>query len=239
MNAIIIIISLSLALLSCSQKNEAELSSKEIEYYYVEYNIECCTMAGVLKQKMLHSTTVKDSMYTLTYIIEGKQKPDTLIYRLKENHTYIPQYEYNTIPDKLFSLVGSTSILVWGDSLLTRGLKDTYKVYKYASNGASMDGCYSHFWIPQFGIILKRNPTWRNFQKLRTNNDSINRQIELLTDIIYQDQDFYRGCDFELPDEGFEVEREQMIAEREKKLVERQKKILEKQKRSRHGTPSQ
>jgi hypothetical protein len=94
-----------------------------------------------------------------------------------------------------------------------------------------MDGCVSHFWVPNIGIILKRNPSWRSFQKLRTNNDSINRQIELLTDVILQDQEFYRGCEFELPDEGFELERERMILEKEKQIIQKQKRILELQKK--------
>ncbi|WP_378410687.1 hypothetical protein [Rhodocytophaga aerolata] len=187
-------------------------------------------MVDIQKQPVQYSFQIKDSTYTLTYIYQHTPKQDTITYILNQAPNFKVQFVSNrhNRSDELFSRVNSSSILIYSNS---PGGRREYKVYKYSSNGAGMDGCVSHFWVPEFGIILKRNSTWRGFQKLRTNNDSINRQIELLTDIIYQDQDFYRGCQFELPDEGFEVKRERMIQEKENQVIQRQKRILELQKK--------
>lgn len=73
-----------------------------------------------------------------------------------------------------------------------------FPIYKFASNPLKIDGCYTHFWTPKIGILIARSSTWRNYRKLQTNNDSINDYINLLTEVIYQDTEFYKGCTEEL-----------------------------------------
>ncbi|MDO1451776.1 hypothetical protein Q0590_36215 [Rhodocytophaga aerolata] len=221
-------------LFSCArQEEEVAQPAGKLEYSYIAYDLECCTMVELKQQPLQYSSSVKDSIHTLTYIYEVEQTPDTITYILKEAQKFDAQLvsKGNHMRDHMLPMVNSTSLFFFGNA----EVKKEYKVYKYASNAVTMDGCVSLFWVPEIGIILKRNPSWRSFQKLRTNNDSLNRQIELLIDVIVQDQEFYRGCGFEIPDEGFELERKRMILEKEQQLLQRQKRILELQKKQSKG----
>jgi hypothetical protein len=224
-----LILSLLIVFLSttCSTPDKkVKQTDQKIEYSYIAYDWECCNMVELKEYPVNYSLTIKDSVYTLTYIHRDKQQNnDTVIYILKEAERFNAEYfSRNHKGGDLLPMVNSTSLLMYGDYPFKNG---DYKVYKYSSGGFNMDACVTHFWVPEFGIILKRSTTWRGIQKLRTNNDSINRQIEVLVDMMYQDQNFYKGCEVEVSNEQFLLERERRVLEREKQLLQRQEKFLE------------
>lgn len=158
-----------------------------LTYYYVNYDIECCTELYLTENQIQYYHSITDSIYTLNYIFfKDSISTDTITYLLKEDKTFYPKYLINrkNKDHDIFLFINS----------ITFTIDKEYKVYKYASNPFVIDGCETHFWTPEVGIILTRSTTWRNFRKLRTNNDSINRKIDLLVELIYQDTEFYKGC---------------------------------------------
>ena len=67
-----------------------------------------------------------------------------------------------------------------------------YKVYKYALDALTTDGRTEHFWCPDFGIIIVKSGTWRNFRQL-THIQGSNQEhiIQALCKVVYNDRDFY------------------------------------------------
>lgn len=176
-------------LISChtNRDNQEEL----LTYSYQEYNILCCTELHLTENQIEYSHTITDSTHTLTYVFfKDSTSADTITYFLKEDKTFEPVYLFNgkKKENDYFSLVNSVKFKIDRE----------YEVYKYSRNTAVSDGCTTHFWSPEIGIILTRSATWGNFRKLRTNNDSINRKIDLLAELIYQDTKFYQGCSEEM-----------------------------------------
>lgn len=160
---------------SCAKKEDKVAQpAQKLEYSYIAYDLECCTMVELKKQPLQYLCSVKDSIHTLTYIYENEQKYDTITYILKEAQKFDAQLisKGNHMRDHMLPMVNSTSLFFFGNA----EVKKEYKVYKYASNAVTMDGCVSLFWVPEIGIILKRNPSWRSFQKLRTSNDGWGRR---------------------------------------------------------------
>jgi hypothetical protein len=175
---------------SCKTDQVAE-KGELLSYYYLEYDIECCTELYLTENQVQYSNFITDSIYTLNYIFNKDSiSADTITYLLKENKNFEPKYLIN-------GKKKDHDIFLFANSK-TFTIDKEYKVYKYASNPFVIDGCVTHFWTPEFGVILTRSTTWSSFRKLRTNNDRISRKIDLLVELIYQDTEFYKGCVEEL-----------------------------------------
>ena len=134
---------------------------------------------------------LQDSIYTLTYISRLTSDNDTVKIKLKESENFQPEYIHNGEKSKKedFVFVSSREYKIEGQ---------LFNVYKYAKNPFVIDGCITQFWTPEFGIIIKRSSTWRNFSKLRTSSKVNNQKIDLLFELINQDTEFYKGCYEEL-----------------------------------------
>ncbi|WP_152426417.1 hypothetical protein [Cesiribacter andamanensis] len=133
-----------------------------------------------------------DSIHTLNYIYpDGLELSDTVTYILKADKDFHPKYISSRKEAKPqdFDYVGHQEYKI-NDKV--------YPIFKYASNALTTDGCITHFWTPEIGIILTRSASWGDFGKLQTNNDSINRQINLLAELLFQDVSFYKGCTEEM-----------------------------------------
>ncbi|MFB6320868.1 hypothetical protein [Saccharicrinis sp. FJH54] len=131
---------------------------------------------------------LNDSIYSLTYIPKLIDKNDTVKIIVKESKYFQPEYFYNRKKVD-FEFVSSREYLIEGE---------LFCVYKYVKNPSVIDGCVTQFWNPDFGIVIKRSSTWKDFSKLQTNSENINRIINLLFDVINQDTEFYYGCKEEL-----------------------------------------
>lgn len=181
-----------MSLIGCNSKDKNVVDNR-IDYFYVKYNLDCSTELYLDTVKIYQYDCFKDSIYTLNYIYIEESKGDTITYKLSESESSNPEYLINGKINK-----HDEFIYVSRESYNIKGIE--FKVYKYARNPFVIDGCVTHFWTPKIGIIITRSSTWRNYRKLQTNNDSINNYIDLLTEMIYQDVEFYKGCneEFEL-----------------------------------------
>ena len=165
---------------------------KPIKYSYINYQIELVSDVLITADTTEYLLSVSDSIYSLKYIYQkDSQESDTVSYILKQSPDFQPKYLINRkrVEPQAFVYVANQGFRI-NDKI--------YPVYKYASNPYVTDGCVTHFWTPELGIILTRSSTWRSFRKLQTNADRINRQINLLSEVIFQDVSFYNGCDQEM-----------------------------------------
>jgi hypothetical protein len=169
------------------QPEQAADKSQPLTYAYLNYDIDCCTDLRLTEEAVQYTPTVTDSIYTLRYIFSTDSiSADTITYILKADAVFKPQYLVNgeRQEHKFFTFVSTQDFTI----------DRKYTVFKFASKPFAIDGCVTHFWAPEFGIILTRSATWKSFRKLKTNNDSLNKKIHLLTELIYQDTKFYKGC---------------------------------------------
>jgi hypothetical protein len=149
----------------------------------VSYDLEFLTELYLDTVEVKIETEIQDSIYSLTYLFSS----DTVIYNLKESENYQPKYYRNgqKVENNDFVFVAKKDYQINGQK---------FDVYKYTRNPMGIDGCVTHFWSPEIGVIIKRSATWRNFSKLQTNNFDLNQKINLLAELIYQDTEFYKGC---------------------------------------------
>ena len=156
----------------------------------MSYNLEFPAELNLDTLELNINTEIQDSVYSLTYINEKDIVHDTVIYNLKESKNYQPEYYFNGEKAETndFVFVSKKDYQINGQK---------FNVYKYARNPFAIDGCVTHFWTPKIGIIIKRSATWRNFSKLQTNDFDLNQKINLLAELIYQDTEFYKGCEEE------------------------------------------
>jgi len=168
----------------CSLRNKPT-EENQTKYYYVNFDFYFGNEVMIDTIKIDYSICQKDSVYTLKYIYKKDSTFDTLTYTLKESTLYKPSLFQNN-EDQEFQYVTNMCFKYKGK---------IFKVYKYAKNAMAIDGCVTHFWVPEFGIILKRSTTWRNYCKLRTSSDSTNIYIDFLSEMIFQNPEFYSGCD--------------------------------------------
>lgn len=70
----------------------------------------------------------------------------------------------------------------------------TYPIYKYGLNMLVTDGCSTHFWSPELGILLTYSPTWGSFSRMKVDDDQKTDIIEQVSNIIMNDKEFYGGC---------------------------------------------
>ena len=180
-----------LILQACSPEKDFN-EGTAIKYFYVDYHIELLTEVQLIADTIEYLVSISDSVYTLQYINQkDSQLSDTVSYILKQSADFEPRFLMSGKPDKPYDLV-------YVDNRDFRINDKIYPVFKYASNTAAIDGCITHFWTPEFGIILTRSATWKSFSKLQTNSDSINKEINLLSEVIYQETSFYNGCTEEM-----------------------------------------
>ena len=181
-----------MTLTSCSFNKEKSVRN-QTNYFFVKYDIECCTELLLDTVKVDYSVNAQDSIFILNYIYHDDLGTDSVTYKLQELDTDRNQPLFIENGEKYED---NDFIFVSMENFKIKGLD--FKVYKYAKNPFAIDGCISHFWTPKIGIIIKRSSTWRNYSKLQTDNDSINEYIDLLTELIYQNTEFYKGCNEEL-----------------------------------------
>lgn len=160
---------------------------KTTKFYFVNYNLELPSELYLDTVEIVIDTKVQDSIYALTYVFLNDNAKDTIIYNLKESEYYQPKYYLNREKAEIddFVFVSKKDYQINGQK---------FDVYKYAKNPIGIDGCVTHFWTPEIGVIIRRSATWRNFSKLQTNDFDFNQKINLLTELIYQDTEFYKGC---------------------------------------------
>lgn len=181
-----------LVLQSCDPSQNVD-PNENLTYAFLEYDLDCCSKLILTEKPVIFLQSNKKGQYSLKYVFKKDSFfTDTIIYELNEDINLEPKYFVNG--EK--KAIDEFRFVSWK----TFNIDEEFKVYKYAKNPFTIDGCVTHFWTPKLGIILIRTVTWRKFQKLRTNNDSINRKIDLLTELIFQDTEFYQGCseEFEL-----------------------------------------
>jgi hypothetical protein len=180
------ILTIILAVFACDSRkvNDTQETTK---YFFVIYDLELPAELNLDTIEVNISTEIQDSVYSLTYVNEYNIAHDTVIYKLKESENYQPEYYFNGAKAETNNFV-----FVSKENSQINGQK--FNVYKYARNPFAIDGCVTHFWTPEIGIIIKRSATWRNFSKLQTNDFDLNQKINLLAELIYQDTEFYKGC---------------------------------------------
>lgn len=172
MKIVIFILAFFLTIIGCKSINSKAID-KQPEYFYVQYNIECCTELYLDTVNVVYNINIKDSIYTLCYLYSSNNIADTITYRLKESDKFEPEYFLNGKKDN-----NDSFFYVLNKNYKVKGIE--FKVYKYANNPFVIDGCTTHFWVPKIGVLITRSTTWRNFQKLQTNNDSINEYINII-----------------------------------------------------------
>ncbi|AHM59096.1 hypothetical protein D770_25675 [Flammeovirgaceae bacterium 311] len=170
---------------ACSP-DKSFIEEKAIKYSYVNYQIELVSEVLLTVDTTKYLFSVSDSIYTLKYI----NPKDTVSYILRADSIFQPIYITNA--------KDTSDSFIYVAHLDFKINDRLYRVFKYASDPGVIDGCVTHFWTPELGIILTRSSTWRSFSKLQTNSDSINQQINLLAEVIYQDASFYNGCNKEM-----------------------------------------
>ncbi len=158
-------------------------AQKTTKFYFVNYNLELPSEVYLDTVEVEIETEIQDSVYSLTY----SSLNDTIVYNFKESEYYQPKYYLNgeKVENNNFVFVSKKDYQINGHK---------FDVYKYARNPTGIDGCVTFFWTPEIGVIIKRSATWRNFSKLQTNDFDLNQKINLLTELIYQDTEFYKGC---------------------------------------------
>ncbi|ANQ52834.1 hypothetical protein MY04_5503 [Flammeovirga sp. MY04] len=158
-----------------------------VEYFYVNYDIENSFLVNTDTTKVEFFNAKKDSIETLTYIYNQENNNDTVKIYLKQSQDYQPKYFTNGLEKDNYYFVfeDSKKYIINGNN---------YEVFKYSKNPLIIDGCISYFWVPNFGIILKRSSTWETYQKLQTNDLQLNNNLNLLEEVILSDTKFSSGC---------------------------------------------
>ncbi|PKP22521.1 MAG: hypothetical protein CVU05_03455 [Bacteroidetes bacterium HGW-Bacteroidetes-21] len=187
MKIVAYILAVIITLTGCIMKNEKSVE-KQINYFFVKHNIESCNELTLDTVNVDFTQDIKDSIFTLNYIYHTNSVIDSVTYKLKESNSYKPVLLVNNI--------NLDFIFVAKENFQIKGID--FMVYKYAKNPFAIDGCITHFWTPKIGILTTRSATWVNYSKLLTSNDSINEYIDLLTEMIFQKVEFYKGCSEEL-----------------------------------------
>lgn len=179
-----------LMLFGCNDSS-LKVQEKKVGYFYVRYDIECCTKLNLDTIHIKYNKEIKDSMHILNYIYTKDSITDTVTYKYQLTDKFTPEYLFNGKKGK-----NDEYLLFAKEQYQIKG--KSFDVYKYALNPNVIDGCINHFWTPEIGVFISRSWTWKNFRKLQTNNDSINGYIDLLTELIYNDISFFSGCADEL-----------------------------------------
>ncbi|MDF1547886.1 MAG: hypothetical protein P1P88_08680 [Bacteroidales bacterium] len=181
-------------ILGCNSESNKTLD-KETNFFYVRYDLEHDFGYGLGLYldtvNIKYNVEIEDSIYAIDYLYTIDSITDTITYKLKESDNFKPEYLLNGKKKEFddFVYVAKENYLLQNQS---------FDIYKYASNPMTIDGCMTHFWTPKIGVILIRSTTWRNFRKLQTDNDSINSYVNILTELIYQNNEFFKGCTEEL-----------------------------------------
>ena len=140
-----------------------------------------------IKEEVVDFTqTVKDSSYQLRYCYSSDNQQTCYQYSLVDTQASKEQVYVNTS--------GNNERLWFADFKEYTLNGEEYKVYKYFMDIVTTDGRSEHFWCPQFGIIIIKSSTWKNFEQL-VNLQGNNQQstIQALCEVIYNDQPFYSG----------------------------------------------
>ena len=137
---------------------------------------------------------IADEVYTESYPINFNQIQNGRITKLimqADQDTVI--YELS-VSDKNGGYIrnGKRKPIVLIDKKDYRINRNVHSIYKYGLNMIAMDGCSTHFWSPEYGILLIRSATWGGFSQLKPKDE--NELIDQLSRIIMNDKDFYEGC---------------------------------------------
>ncbi|NLR95185.1 hypothetical protein, partial [Flammeovirga agarivorans] len=124
----------------------------------------------------------------INYRLKGKRKNWQKSYYLSEIKGQSKVITNETSIEDLF-LVNKKSF-----SILNGNKLKNYQVYKFAEKLHTIDGCITHFWMPEFGVMLTKSVTWGSLQKLRSTEEHKDEILQRLTNIIIQDVSFFNGC---------------------------------------------
>ncbi|BDC99221.1 hypothetical protein PEPS_15020 [Persicobacter psychrovividus] len=172
-----------LFVLGCTTPDSQTQSSTS--YFYVHYDY-----------------LIPDILYLDTSFFELKNEHLGMQYHLKHQYKESKtnnQYSFTKKEGKnaVHRYIGKTEktdSLYFVAKKILRTSNFECEVYKFAQDPGSKDGCINYFWVPSIGIILHRSATWGNYSKLQTNDFELNQKINTITEIIYQKNNFYRGC---------------------------------------------
>lgn len=129
--------------------------------------------------------TVKDSLYQLQYCSSPEDD--------QQNCYQYTLVDEQTKKEQIYTDEDGNDEPLWLTDFRNYTLngKD-YSVYKYLMNVTTTDGQSAHFWCPDFGIIIVKSTTWRNFKQLVSlPGNSQDHAIQALCEVVYNDQSFY------------------------------------------------
>jgi hypothetical protein len=86
---------------ACSQ-NKQTSQQTSLEYYYLFYDIDCCTTVDIEKRDILYSYSLQDSIYKLTYVYQREKDADTATYFLSKDTNFKPQLLLKSKKDSFF-----------------------------------------------------------------------------------------------------------------------------------------
>lgn len=159
---------------SCNPKN-----TDDSQYWRTDYEVDLADEIYTQTYPINYSLKQDDNTIILTY----KTNQDTTIYRLQKDKKE-GAYFYNG-QEKPLWLIDKKEYSVDGI---------TYLIYKYGLNMFVTDGCSTHFWSPELGILLTHSAIWRSFSRMKSGDDQKNDLINQLSNIVMNDKRFYEGC---------------------------------------------
>ncbi|NJK83032.1 MAG: hypothetical protein HC912_03665 [Saprospiraceae bacterium] len=167
---IIILLTTSCSKEPKSEKTKREKNKAEI-FIYRNYNVE-----------LMDEMTINLSYDTFLL------KQDEYLYRYinKDGEVLYDFDKKVLIQDK------STIELLLKSSMSFSINGKSYAVHKYVTGYNDIDGCVTHFFSPDFGIIFQYSTTWGNYRELyQSPNDEL---VSALISCMYNERDFYKGC---------------------------------------------
>lgn len=138
----------------------------------------------------------KKNTDTIHFNFEVTQSEES--YRLKYSFHDGNLYEYkldtgSNVNSSLF-INGNSKTFKMSDFEIFEINGKRYPVYKFISNYHVDDGCISHFWSPEFGIILIKPSSWCNYKKLVMFNVEKAKELNNLIEMLFLNYKFLYGC---------------------------------------------
>lgn len=155
-------------------------------FYYDNYFFETHDNVFVDKIYFDYKSTNINNTYNLLYLFENSlNKYDSLTYIIN-NDTIVELNSVNNYKKKNVYILDSMNTFILNNK--------SYLISRYLLDSYAIDGGKHYFWTPEYGIIIKRSPTWGHFSKLQSENDSINQILNRLFDSIAADMYFFLGA---------------------------------------------
>ncbi len=155
------------------------LSTDDNQYWQTDYEVDLQTEIYTQTYPVEYIQKQDDKTFALTY----RANRSTTIYRLQEGEK--EGWYFSNGQKKLLRLIGNKEYFINGKA---------YPIYKYGLNMLVADGCSTHFWSPELGILLTHSATWGSFSRIQVSDSQKNDIIDQLSNIIMNDREFYSGC---------------------------------------------